>query len=47
MALEFEGSTLRFEQEAIRKPCNRGIVQEANACGNAQDMLTWTPELRG
>ena len=31
-----------IEKAANRKPYNGRIVQEANACGNAQDMLTWT-----
>lgn len=30
------------KQVTNRKPYNGGIIQDANACGNAQDMLTWT-----
>ena len=35
-------SSREIEKAANRKPYNGGIVQEANACGNAHDMLTWT-----
>jgi hypothetical protein len=41
-ALGFEEESFKYEQAAGRKPCNGGIVPEANACGNAQDMQTGT-----
>ncbi len=41
-ALEIRKLILEDKKVANRKLCIRRIVQKANACGNSQDILTWT-----